>query len=86
MGSMVDGLTERLDRLQRLMRARQVPVRPQLVTTRLRPLDDETPGPRRKLSGEDLECLEIDRRFIPGVTRVEVRATAVVARRGTSRS
>src|SRR6266487_2021416 len=51
---MVDALPERLDRLEGLMPARPRPVLVQLRPVGSRPLDDEPPGPRRELAGDDL--------------------------------
>lgn len=47
------------------MSTRAGPVDAQLVAMRGRPLSHEPYGPRRKIAGEDLKRIDLDRRFVP---------------------
>jgi hypothetical protein len=77
---MVERLAEGLDRLKRLVPAGSRPVLAQLVEVGTRPLDHEPSGPRRKLTGEDLEALDVDRLSeIRRVDAIAVRSASLLA-------
>jgi hypothetical protein len=75
---MVDVLSEWVDPPQRLVPPGKIPVLPQSSLMFLRPVGDEPCRSRREFAGDDGQGLDVNRRFVIGVTGVEVRSAEVV--------
>jgi hypothetical protein len=78
MQEMVEVLPERLDRLERLMAASELPVLVELGLMLPGTLDDDPHRSRRELASDDCETLDVDRGFVVAVTSMEVRPAEMV--------
>jgi len=65
-------LSQGLDRNQRPLSARAIPVVAKLRSTKFSPLDHQTTRPHRKLACDQLKGLDVDRRLVLAISGMEV--------------